>query len=214
MSDLQLQRYEPLFHSPLMLFQLPDAAALNRLLLAEAAAMRAASMGLERSNRNGWHSDDDFFERTEPGCVELRGHMLEAVRQATLRVSPKFDFSVMAMQAEGWININGQGGYNTPHDHPGWVWSGSYYVKVPAAVSGDGAQRSGAIEFLDSRTNVRVLTVEDATCFMSKYTLQPSEGLLVLFPSYLRHWVYPNEQPEDRVSIAFNARFVPIQQRR
>lgn len=213
MSALQLQRFEPLFYSPLLVFQLPDAAALNQRLLAEAAAMRAASPGLERSNQNGWHSNDDFFERTEPGCVELRSHMVEAVRQATLRVAPKFDFSAMGMQAEGWINVNEQGGYNTPHDHPGWVWSGCYYVRVPAISPGDGSERSGAIEFLDMRTNVRVLTVEDATCFMSKFTLQPSDGMLVLFPSYLRHWVYPNEQSAERVSIAFNARFVPVQRR-
>lgn len=213
MSNLQLQRFEPLFYSPLLVFQLPETAAMNKRLLAEAAAMRAASPGMERSNQNGWHSDDDFFERTEPGCVELRGHMLEAVRQATLRVAPKYDFSTMGMQAEGWINVNEQGGYNTPHDHPGWVWSGCYYVKIPDAASGNGPERSGAIEFLDMRTNVRVLTVEDATCFMSKFTLQPSDGMLVLFPSYLRHWVYPNEQSVARVSIAFNARFVPIQRR-
>lgn len=211
MSTIQLQRFEPLFYSPLLVFQLPDAAAMNQRLLAEAAAMRAASPGMERSNQNGWHSDDDFFERTEPGCLELRGHMLEAVRQATLRVAPKYDFSAMGMQAEGWINVNEQGGYNTPHDHPGWVWSGCYYVQVPAIAPGDGSERSGAIEFLDMRTNVRVLTVEDATCFMSKFTLRPSDGMLVLFPSYLRHWVYPNEQPVERVSIAFNARFVPVQ---
>jgi uncharacterized protein (TIGR02466 family) len=213
MSTIQLQRFEPLFYSPLLVFQLPDVAALNQRLLVEAAAMRASSPGLERSNQNGWHSDDDFFELTEPGCMQLRGHMLEAVRQATLRVAPKYDFSAMAMQAEGWININGQGGYNTPHDHPGWVWSGCYYVRVPSIAPGEEPGRSGAIEFLDMRTNVRVLTVDDATCFMSKYTLQPSDGMLVLFPSYLRHWVYPNEQSIERVSIAFNARFVPVQKR-
>lgn len=207
MSNLQLQRFEPLFYSPLLVFQLPDAAAINQRLLAEAAAMRAASPGLERSNQNGWHSDDDFFERTEPGCVELRGHMLEAVRQATLRVAPKYDFSAMGIQAEGWINVNKQGGYNTPHDHPGWVWSGCYYVRVPA---GD-IKHSGCIEFLDSRTNVRTLTVDGAACFASKFMVQPSAGMMAMFPSYLRHWVYPNDSDEERVSIAFNVRFVKRQ---
>lgn len=209
MSSLQLQRFEPLFHSPLMVFRLPEAEALNRHLLLEAAAMRATSAGLSRSNQNGWHSDDDFFERTEPACVELRAHMIEAVRQATLCVSPGHDFSTVGMQAEGWINVNAQGSYNTPHDHPGWVWSGCYYVRVPTASGADGSERSGAIEFLDTRTNVGVLPVEGAACFMSKFTLLPSAGMLVLFPAYLRHWVYPNDQPGERVSVAFNARFLP-----
>ena len=181
MSTLQLQSFEPLFHSPLFVFHLPDVTALNQLLLAEATTIRANSPGVKRSNKKGWHSNDDFFERTERGFVELRGHMIEAVRQATLRVAPKYDFLTMRLQAEGWININEQGGFNTPHDHPGWIWSGCYYVQVPAIAPGDEGERSGAIEFLDTRTNVRVLTIEDASCFMSKYTLQPSNGMLVLF---------------------------------
>jgi uncharacterized protein (TIGR02466 family) len=206
MSNLQLHHFEPLFYSPLLAFELPDAAVMNQRLLAEAETMRALSPGLERSNHNGWHSDDDFFERTEPGCLELRGHILEAVRLATLRVAPQYDFSVMGMQAEGWINILGRGGLNTPHDHPGWVWSGCYYISVP---EGDN-DLGGSIEFFDTRTNVRTLTVDGASCFASKFIMKPRTGMLLMFPSYLRHWVYPNASDEARVTVAFNARFASI----
>lgn len=67
--------------------------------------------------------------------------------------------------------------------------------------------RSGCIEFLDSRTNLRAITIAGATCFMGKYIHCPVAGTLVLFPSYLRHWVYPNNGNGERISIAFNARF-------
>ena len=30
--------------------------------------------------------------------------------------------------------------------------------------------------------------------------------MLVMFPSFLKHWVYPHESPEDRISIAVNMR--------
>ena len=30
---------------------------------------------------------------------------------------------------------------------------------------------------------------------------------MIIFPSYLRHWVYPNEEESERVSIAFNIRY-------
>ena len=99
----------------------------------------------------------------------------------------------------------GKGGFNTPHDHPGWAWSGCYYVRVPDGRS----ERSGSIELLDSRTNLQVPTIKDALCFMSKFTIKPADGMLLLFPSWLRHWVYPNEDEIERVTIAFNARFVP-----
>jgi uncharacterized protein (TIGR02466 family) len=204
MSTLTLQGMQPLFYSPLTMFEVDNAVDMNAQLLEEIADRQAQSPGLDRSNWRGWHSEDDFFERKEPGCLTLRGHILEAVRACTENVSPSFDFSRYGVQAEGWINVLSRGGLNTPHDHPGWVWSGCYYVSVP---EGD-KDKSGSIEFFDTRTNLRTLTVEGASCFASKFVAKPRSGLMFMFPSYLRHWVYPNESEEDRVSIAFNARFL------
>ncbi|MEI8021589.1 MAG: TIGR02466 family protein [Schlesneria sp.] len=201
-----IKEITPLFFSPLIVVEVPNSADLNRKLLDETASMRRLSPGLQLSNQNGWHSALDFFERAEPGCVDLARRIIDAIRQATQAISPGFDFSTVGLQCEGWINVNGKGGFNTPHDHPGWAWSGTYYVQLPE----NPPQRSGCIEFLDSRTNVRCITVDGASCFMSKYTHRPVSGTMLLFPSYLRHWVYPNEQDEERVSIAFNARFARL----
>ncbi len=200
--SLNLDGIEPLFYTPLVRFELAQAEALNRQLLAEAQARRANSAGVTRSNIEGWHSDDDFFEREEPGCMALRGHIIEAVRQATLQLAPQFDFARCGIQAEGWINILPPGGMNAPHDHPGWVWSGCYYVHTPECEG-----RSGEIEFIDSRTNLRTLSIEGAACFASKFSVRPRAGQLLLFPSYLKHWVSPHRGAQERVSIAFNARF-------
>jgi hypothetical protein len=43
--------------------------------------------------------------------------------------------------------------------------------------------------------------------FAPKIRKRPQAGTLLVFPSYLRHWVYPNEQDDLRISIAFNAKF-------
>ena len=204
METIALERVHNLFASPLMIFQIRDAETLNRQLAAESHAMRSQTAGMQRSNNKGWHSPDDFFRRTEPGCMTLRSHILRAVQEATRRVAPNFDFASHVLEAEGWININGLGGYNAPHDHPGYAWSGCYYVVVPHKKEG----RGGSIEFLDPRTNSTVLAVSGADCFASKCTLDPQSGLLLIFPSYLKHWVYPNEQDSDRISIAFNVRFL------
>lgn len=206
MTHLKLQGVQPLFYSPLIVFKLEDSESLNAQLLAETAVRRANSPGLERSNWRGWHSEDDLFERTEPGFQTLRDHILEAVQVCTRNVSPDFDFSSYGIQAEGWINVLPRGGLNTPHDHPAWVWSGCYYVSVP---EGDN-ELSGNIEFFDTRTNVRTLTVDGAACFASKFFMKPHAGMLLMFPSYLRHWVYPNDSDEERVTIAFNARFARV----
>ncbi len=206
MSNLNFQGIQPLFYSPLSIFQLENSEVLNSKLLSETAARRANSPGLQRSNIRGWHSEDDLFERTEPGCQTLCRHIIEAIRVCTTSVSPGFDFSQYRVQVEGWINVLSPGGLNTPHDHPAWIWSGCYYIKVPVGDS----DRSGNIEFFDTRTNVRTLTVDGAGCFSSKFAIKPQSGMLLLFPSYLRHWVYPNESEEDRVTVAFNTRFARV----
>ncbi len=203
--NLKFHGIQPLFYSPLAIFHL-DAAPLNEQLLAEIAQRQAKSSGINRSNWGGWHSECDLFERLEPGCQQLRQHIFHAIQICTQNVAPDFNFSHYKVQAEGWFNVLDPGGLNTPHDHPGWIWSGCYYIQVPEG----GRERSGYIEFLDSRTNVRALTVEGAACFASKQLIQPQAGMLLIFPSYLRHWVYPNETSEKRVMAAFNIRFAKI----
>src|SRR5580692_9558883 len=93
MSKLTFSRIEALFYSPLAVFEVSDFELLNRQLIAEAAAIRAQSQGITRSNLSGWHSETDFFLRTEPGCMALREHISAAVRETTLRLAPKFDFN-------------------------------------------------------------------------------------------------------------------------
>lgn len=202
MSILSLTRIEAMFISPLAVFEISDCDALNRQLLDETAALRGQARGIERSNRSGWHSDGDFFRRSEPGFRALRDHILEAVRTTIMRLAPNFSFNAYLMEAEGWINVNPRGAFNVPHTHSGSALSGTYYVSIPP----DAQEQSGLFEFLDPRVNAAAMEIEGAPCFNRQYTLKPKVGLLVIFPSYLWHWVYPNEADSDRVSIAFNIR--------
>jgi uncharacterized protein (TIGR02466 family) len=102
-----------------------------------------------------------------------------------------------------WMNANLPGGYNAPHTHPGAHWSGVYYVAQPDVETGS----SGKIEFLDPRTDLPNWHLLEASAFNAKKSIQPMPGELILFPSYLLHWVYPNETSQDRVTIASNATF-------
>ncbi len=205
MVAFTLSQVEPLFASPSFRFALPGAEELNARLLPAIQARRASQPGLARSNQHGWHSDYQLFHWEEPVFRELCQAFAQAVMAATKHVAPNYEFRGRSLQAEGWVNINGQHAYNTPHDHAGWAWSGSYYVQVPEAQG-----RSGLFEFLDCRTNANVVGIEGAACFTAKVPVTPRAGLLMLFPAYLQHWVYPNEQPAERISIAFNARFAPV----
>lgn len=201
--SLNLLAAEPCFASPIFTFEIPDAAALNRDLIRDIETYRAESEGMNRSNQHGWHSPTDFFRRPEPSFKVLSAHMASAVTAATRQVSPTLDLSKRVYMMQGWVNVNGRGAYNTPHAHPDHEWSGSYYVKVPPVPEGS---RSGCIEFLDPRGTVTQMDALGSGYFMPKIRKIPREGTLFMFPSYLRHWVYPNEQDDIRISIAFNAK--------
>jgi predicted 2-oxoglutarate/Fe(II)-dependent dioxygenase YbiX len=64
---------------------------------------------------------------------------------------------------------------------------------------------SGMIEFLDPRSDLPAWRVLQSRAFRSKRKIRPEAGEIVIFPSYLVHWVYPNETGGERVTIAFNA---------
>src|SRR5687767_6885808 len=128
---LEVKDVRTLFPTPLVTFKIDDAD-LNRELLAEIEQRRAVESGVKRSNRQGWHSANDLFQRPEPAQAKLAGYMREAVLQATRQLAPETDFSRLDLFCEGWINSSPTRAYNSPHDHAGFLWSGVYYVFMPS----------------------------------------------------------------------------------
>lgn len=194
------------FASPILRFKVPNAEALNAKLVDEAAEMRARAPEIMHSkNRFGWHSEKDLMTRSEPGLSELAKIAQKCLLSATKAISPNFDASKFRMATEGWININPENGYNAPHRHSGFMWSGCYYVTVPAVETGP----SGCIEFLSPVIVPGEYRAMGAQCYEDRLTMRPSAGDMLVFPSYLSHWVFPNEASEDRMTIAFNGTFLP-----
>ncbi len=200
---LEAKKFEKLFSTPMMRFEVPNSAALNAALLFEAEKMREEDEGVSKSNRNGWHSKGNLFERDAQSIQILRDAAKEAVYQITRKVSDKVEPCELRLKLFGWMNVNPFGGYNAPHTHPGAHWSGVYYVSQPEIEEGS----SGKIEFLDPRSELPHWRILEASAFRSKKKLRPVAGEMILFPSYLIHWVHPNQSKGSRVTIAFNATF-------
>ena len=194
---------ETLFAAPLFRFRLPGAEALNAGLLAEGQRLKAASSGAGKSNRGGFHSAGNLFDETAPAIAALRGHVVEAVDAAMEGIGATPPKGAGELKVFGWINMGPPGGFNAPHTHPGAHWSGTYYLSQPEVEEG----RSGMIEFLDPRADLGPWRKLGGQAVRSKRRLRPGPGELILFPSWLTHWVYPNETGEERWSIAFNVTF-------
>jgi uncharacterized protein (TIGR02466 family) len=196
-----LRSAENIFPTPLFQYEVEDAAALNRDLLAEIARRRSAEQGVAKSNKRGWHSDPDLFARTEPAQAKLAGVLAQMLLQATRQAAPEANLAGMEMFPEGWVNVNQPGAYNAPHDHLGAFWSGCYYVSVPEA--------GGAIEFLSPHKPLPAVGGFRAPITADKLSLRPQPGTVLIFPATLVHWVQPNDSKQERVTIAFNGRLRP-----
>jgi uncharacterized protein (TIGR02466 family) len=92
------------------------------------------------------------------------------------------------------------------HTHPGSTWSGTYYVD--AGVEEPTTAGVAPLYLLDPCVG-RAATFLP-TLLPSSFTVRPEPGLMVMFPSYLAHMVFPQEANGARISIAFNLRREPF----
>jgi len=193
-----------LFSSVVMISQVDNSEELNVLLREQSYKLKKASSGVEvgASNLGGWHSETDFFRRKEQCFIRLQEQIIQFAQAAAIKVNSKLDLSLYNHEFNGWININPPGTLNVPHDHPEFEMSGTYYVQTPKTSS----LAQGALEFIDPKVNSAKSTIYSVTGLNRSFKVSPREGQLICFPSYLRHWVYPNEANADRISIAWNYR--------
>ncbi|MEO7814170.1 MAG: TIGR02466 family protein [Sphingomicrobium sp.] len=197
-----------LFPVPLLTTRLDGHESLNARLLKEIARRRRGEPGIDRSNRYGWHSEPDLFERTEPAHVELVTTLNAVIEASTDELMPEYRDQLVARH-EGWVNVSPNHAMNAPHDHPGAFWSGVYYVHVPPPPDADDTF-SGAIEFIDPRGSIGSNARIETRFTRGKFTIRPANGTCLLWPSFLRHWVHPNRSVEDRVTVAFNSWYAQV----
>jgi tetratricopeptide (TPR) repeat protein len=103
-----------------------------------------------------------------------------------------------SLELTTWAVLMGSGGHQVPHIHPdGWL-SGVYYVSLPPTISSEDPTHAGWIEF------GRPGPLIPDTGGLSFQFVQPKEGIIVLFPSYLYHRTIPFFSGQPRVCIAFD----------
>jgi uncharacterized protein (TIGR02466 family) len=180
--------------------RVPDAESMNQELQALILAEEDGHLSLGRSNIGGWHSRPDFLNRPEPAVGALANwvtwvisHMVDATAGAG---AFKGHLSVWA-----WTTICRNGAYHAPHSHPGSAWSGVYYVD--SGTFNPNRPLSGVLEFLDPRVGVEAVSAPGDP-YGEPVRVRPESGLLVIFPSWLYHWVHPYVGQSPRIAVSFN----------
>ncbi len=101
----------------------------------------------------------------------------------------------------GWGVVLRSSGHQTAHFHPAGIVSGVYYVRIPAVVQDGTAGEAGCIKFGVPEPGI---ADPHAIPMGLTTTIRPTEGLMILFPSYFWHQTIPFESTEERVCIAFD----------
>jgi uncharacterized protein (TIGR02466 family) len=196
----------PAFPTLIGSLRVPDAGAMNRDLQALILAEEAKYSSLGRSNIGGWHSRPDFLTRPEPAVAALITWLTCAVsRMVDATAGPGTFKGTLSVSA--WATVCRAGAYHAPHSHPDSAWSGVYYVD--AGAHAEDRALSGVLEFLDPRAGVEAVTAPGDP-YGEPVRVRPEPGLLVIFPSWLYHWVHPYAGHTPRIAVSFNATLAPI----
>lgn len=142
----------------------------------------------------------------EDGQSALMKPLVDAVYERFQFLHSRFDFDPTIRQEiiNAWINMNPNSVTSAPHAHQSATFSAVYYVQA--------SEGSGSLDFISPVTANRYTFPDGVRTKMNPFnadmwSIQPKEGRLIFFPSWLYHFVRPNTDGKDRITIAFNSLF-------
>jgi uncharacterized protein (TIGR02466 family) len=142
---------------------------------------------VRKSNYGGWQSEVHLQDNPafQPLCDALGKICAQVFKVKGAKIH------------QMWACINKKHDQNLIHSHTNnYNLSGVCYLSVP--------EDSGEIVFRDPRPGANQapnrLFKDDGD---SEYFM-PSDGLIMLFPSYLEHFVLQNRSDSDRISVSFD----------
>lgn len=206
-SEDTATRYATVFAAPLLTRVCEDAVALNADLKARILAHEAENTGVGKSNKGGWHSETGELAFCGAAGSQLIKHMRSLADEGTQRVLAEHRRQSTANQwtVHAWANVNRSGDFNSVHVHPGSTWSGTYYVDTGDPLDAEGGTPLQLFDPCQGRSTTFLSPLLPESIF-----IRPRPGLIVMFPSYIPHMVFPHKGNAARISIAFNLRREPF----
>ena len=156
--------------------------------------------GIVKSNVKGWHSKDFDMENEAPK------NFIKLISANIHQVFKDMDWDLQKQKIKipsMWAIINKDGANNARHHHGNSDISAAYYIRAP--------KNCGEIVFYDPRPAPvfsHPLCNKPNLLNAMVNSVNPVEGLLVMFPSYLDHSVNANMTSDERIVISFNINLI------
>mgnify|MGYP001266475319 FL=1 len=192
----------PIYSVPLWQSEYPDFDEHKEIFFSAVKEYKEKNPTKEKplSNIAGYQSPNTLHH-----VQELRP-LFEYICQMGFKACADMDFiDCDVALTSAWLNINdNRQCMNVEHVH-GDVFSGVFYLSAP--------QESGKLCVVNPGLN-RLWQGLELVNQKNQFTgetikLEPDDGNIILFPSYLPHYVETNNHDEERISISFNLIALP-----
>jgi uncharacterized protein (TIGR02466 family) len=172
----------------------------------------------QRSPKNSYASKDDLLNQY-PLHKELN-ELADFFREGIFEISKASnqgmwkDSDTVKINMTGlWFQISNGFAFHETHVHGNCSWSGVYYVQAGESSESresikPGDQPNGITRFYGPNMENMAGGYGDYGNFYlhdSSWDSYPQDGKLVIFPSYLKHMVFPYNGKNDRVIFSFHA---------
>lgn len=158
------------------------------------------SDGVSKSNINGYQSPMALTNESD------MAPLFEFVAQMAQKAIFDLQFvNCDVYLTAAWVNFNdSRNQYTSEHIHQD-TFSGVFYLQIP--------EKSGKLVLVNPGLNPLwqgAMLVDKKNKFNAdRLRIEPKEGQILLWPSYLAHAVEPNDHDETRISVAFNVICIP-----
>jgi len=149
-----------------------------------------------------------LFNRPEVDKITHMSGLRQAIYGIVMKYVEEVGFNVNAEKCsiDIWANLMRKGGYHPPHNHPRCHFSGTYYSLVE-----DGAS---PLILMNPTSPYRMHEAEVSKDVKNPFTaegmvINPKQGSLYMWPSWLYHYVPEMSSDKPRISFSFNVDFLP-----
>ena len=156
----------------------------------------------DQTLRGGTQTFGSLFFDPHPLIQGLRQSLYDAVEGFVATLPEDKAHPFLGRRGPGltfsgsWSVRLGCGGFHTNHIHPaGWI-SSAYYVTLPPEVANEESRQGW---FKMGETNP-----DTSPDLPAERWVQPEEGKLVLFPSYVWHGTQAFDEGDQRLTVAFD----------
>ena len=192
----------PIYSTPVWQSEYPEFEEHKGIFLSSVREYKEHNPTKEtpRSNISGYQSPDTLHH------VEELCPLFEYICQMGFKACSDFGFvDCDVALTSAWLNVNDtRQCMNCEHTH-GDIFSGVFYLKAP--------EGSGKLSIVNESINRMwdgcALTSTKNQFSAEAVKIEPVEGDIILFPSYLPHSVQTNNHDEERISISFNVIALP-----